>query len=295
MPGNANANQVVPKAMDMEMQPIVKEPKASSDQPVMRGEETDKEKVSMCAVVGGILCCPATLCYSWFQVQEKTNVVILHCGTYTGIVTEPGCHWVNCCGRENHVVDVGIISHELKNTKIIEKSGTPIIVGAVVTYRIVNAKRAVLDVQSYKKFIQDKAITVLKQVVSRYPYQPSKATPGEPSLLTETKDISHEMETEFGKVIAVAGAEVISFQLNEISYAPEIASAMLKRQQASAVIDAREAIVKGAVNIALDSMDALKAGGVTFTPEEQANLVSNLLVVTSSDQGAAPVVNVGTS
>eukprot|EP00039_Didymoeca_costata_P000092 m.44081 g.44081 ORF g.44081 m.44081 type:complete len:275 (+) comp10046_c0_seq2:165-989(+) len=273
--------------MSVDSQPIKIEPL-----PALHGEETDENKINPCAMAAGILCFPATLCCSWYTVRERTHNVKLHCGTYTGTDTESGCHFSNCFGRQNFAIPTGIISNDLPQVKVIEQSGSPIMCGAVVTYRIVNAKRAALDVQNYKLYIKNKALSVLKQVVSRYPYQPPKDNPDQPSLMTETRQVSREMETLFAIEVAKAGAEVVSFQLNEISYAPEIANAMLKRQQAVAVIEAREAIVKGAVTIALTSIDSLKSGGIEFSDADKAKLVSNLLVVTSSDQGASPVVNV---
>ena len=137
-----------------------------------------------------------------------------------------------------------------------------------------------------------KALTTLKQVVSRYPYQARKSHPDEPCLLTETKEISKELQVEFAKQIIVAGAECVSFQLNEISYSAEVAAAMLKRQQAHAIVDAREAIVSGAVSIATTSIASLKDGGLVLSDGAKAKLVSNLLVVTSADAGVSPVVAV---
>lgn len=268
--------------------------KTTSDAaPTIDGEDTDTHGNNACATFFGILCFPATLCCSFYTVRERTNAVKLHCGTYTGTETEPGCHFSNCFGRELKTIQTGVISVDLPNVKVIEKAGSPINVSAVVTYRIVNAKRAALDVQNYRQFIRNKALSVLKQVVSGYPYQPSKENPDEPSLLTETKEVGREMENLFAQEITLAGARVVSFQLNEIAYAQEIASAMLKRQQAVAVIEAREAIVRGAVSIALTSIDSLESGGIKMNDEEKSKLVSNLLVVTSSDQAASPVIQVG--
>merc|ERR1719183_1640789 len=105
----------------------------------MFGEPTDREKISECASMFGLF--PINFCTGWFTVQEKTNAVLIHCGRYTGTAKDPGCHYANPCGRELRVIETGIISKDMKTVKVIEKAGSPIICGAVVQYRIVNAKR----------------------------------------------------------------------------------------------------------------------------------------------------------
>jgi len=203
---------------------------------------------------------------------------------------ESGCYFVNPCARELIPVGTDIRLIDLKAIKVIEKSGTPVMCGAVMAYRVVNAKRASLDVSNCHRFVTDKSLTVLKQIVSKYPYQPPKENPDAPSLLTEAKEISSKMELELAEVIKVAGCEVISFQLNEVSYATEVSAAMLKRQQATALIEARETIVAGAVSIAMASIKKIEQAGVKLSEDEKGDLVSKLLVCISGDSSAAPVV-----
>jgi len=219
----------------------------------------------------------------------------MHYGTYTGTYTEPGCTFINCWGRELRTVSTAAQSIDLPSTKIIDKNGNPLLVSAIIVYHIVNTRRAALDVLNARHFISLQATAVLKQIVSQYPYEdrnPDGREEGSLCLKTEANEIGHQLRTKLQDKIAQAGAVCQSFQLNEISFAPEIAANMLKRQAAEALVQARELIVRGAVGISLQAVEELAKGGLEFSQEEQCRLVSNLLVVTCGDNDAQPVVGV---
>jgi len=218
-------------------------------------------------------------------VSEREEVVKLNFGNYTGSISEPGIHWANCCGRELRKVDKRIVSVDLPNTKVIEKNGNPLIVSAIVVYSIQNAKRATIDVQDVRTFIINEATAVLKRIVSMYPYEAHDENGKEDtmSLKNDPVAIQNKMTRMLQKHVKVAGAKIHQFRFNELSYAPEIAAGMLRRQQARAMVAARKKITQGAVEIAYGASDKLAERGVKMTPEEKKRLTSNLLAVIAAD------------
>ena len=146
-----------------------------------------------------------------------------------------------------------------------------------------------LNVESVYQYVQTSASAVLKQVVSKYPYEDDDN--GGHSLKTEAAAVSQEMQKELQNRLAHAGVSVMSFNLTDLSYSPEIAQAMLVRQQAEAMIKARRLIVKGAVDISEGAITQLEAKGVTMNPEEKTKIVTNLLTVICGETGAQPTLS----
>jgi len=239
----------------------------------------------------GCLCLPFTLCCSLYCVQEREEVVVLNFGRYVGTDKEPGVHFRNCCGRDLKRIATAKIAAHLPNTKVVDKNGNPLIVSGVIVYYFVNTQRAALDVVQAQQFVYDQAQVVMKQIVSKYPYEADDEQQEIFSLKTEASEIGVEYVRTLQKVVNVAGAKILSFQFNELSYAPEIAMGMLKKQLATALVSARQTIVNGAVDIAHGAITHLEKRGVTMQPEEKTRLVSNLLLVICSDadsQGSVP-------
>lgn len=245
-------------------------------------EPTETSCVATCV---GLLCLPFTLMCSWYVVNEKTQVVQLNCGKFHGVEKEPGCHWANCAGRDLRRVDMRIQSLELPNSKVVDKNGSPLIVSGIVCWHISNAKRAAIDVQNVNLYVQNEAQAVLKKIVSMYPYEAHDEDGKEHnlSLKVEAAEIQKKMARMLQKQVKPAGATIYSFQFNELSYAPEIAAGMLRRQQARATIAARRKIVQGAVDIAYGAADELIDRGITMSHEERNKMVSNLLLVITGD------------
>jgi len=276
----------------METEPIYNKKKAGL---VQIEEESEEEEINKHDIVAaetsglatclGITCFPFTLCCSWFVVSEKQEVVKLNYGKYTGSEADPGCHWANCFGRELRTIDKRIISLDLPNQKIVEKAGNPLIVSAIVVYHVEDAKKATLDVTDVNSYIMNEATAVLKKIVSLYPYETHHEDGHEDdmSLKNEAAEIQKQMVRLLQKHVKAAGAKIHLFQFNELSYAPEIAAGMLRRQQARAMVAARKKIVQGAVEIAYGACDKLVEYGVKMTPEEKKSLTSNLLAVICAD------------
>ena len=239
------------------------------------------------ATVLGIACFPFTLLGSWFTVNQNEEVVILSYGSYAETIREPGMKFANMWGREIRKISTKQQSIELPKTTVVDSNGNPLIISAVIVYRVANSRRAVLDVENAYVFVKNQAEAALKQTLSRFPYESSD---GSPCLKTEAEQIGRHLCNLLQRKVLQAGALVDSFQLKEISYAPEIASGMLKRQQAIAIIEARQTIVQGAVDIAADAVEKLSHRGITLSNSDQAKLVTNLLTVVCSDNDAQPTV-----
>eukprot|EP00339_Tiarina_fusa_P020505 CAMPEP_0117026498 /NCGR_PEP_ID=MMETSP0472-20121206/19474_1 /TAXON_ID=693140 ORGANISM="Tiarina fusus, Strain LIS" /NCGR_SAMPLE_ID=MMETSP0472 /ASSEMBLY_ACC=CAM_ASM_000603 /LENGTH=194 /DNA_ID=CAMNT_0004733519 /DNA_START=306 /DNA_END=890 /DNA_ORIENTATION=- len=190
-------------------------------------------------------------------------------------------------GREIRKISTKQQSIELPKTTVVDSNGNPLIISAVIVYRISNSRRALLDVENSRIFVKNQAEAALKQTLSRFPYE---SNDGSPCLKTEAEQIGKHLCNLLQRKVLQAGAMVDSFQLKEISYAPEIASGMLKRQQAIAIIEARQTIVQGAVDIAADAVTKLAERGIELSDSDQAKLVTNLLTVVCSDNDAQPTV-----
>lgn len=222
-----------------------------------------------------------------FIVPERMNYVELYFGKYHGTITEPGCYCRNSCTVEIRRVATNLITYDLENTKVLDLNGSPVVISGIITYEVVDARKAAIDVSDPHRFVRDQAPAILKRVVSQYPYESEQ--PGVPSLRTETTEISNSMRDALQQRCQVAGVRIETFSVNELSYAPEIAISMLKRQQAEALISARKAIVAGAKDIAKNTVEDI---GQHMSAEQKAGLLSNLLVVLVGDKDVQPVVSV---
>lgn len=237
-----------------------------------------------------LLCVPfwvVTPCFSFLAVKPQEHYVILSMGKYAETIKTPGIHFANCWGRDMLRIETKVTAIELAKTTVLDVNGNPLIISAVVTYEVVNAKRALLEVNDVHYFIRANAEAALKAGLSKFPYE---SQDGSPCLKTEAVQIGRQLCYVLQSKVYVAGVLVHSFQLKEISYAPEIAGVMLKRQQAQALIDARNTIVEGAVEICAHAIDKLRAKGIELNNEQEAKIVGNLLTVTCSESQAVPTI-----
>ena len=232
---------------------------------------------------------PLTLLASWLVVHPQEEVVVIEWGKLTKIVRSPGISWVNMWGRKLIKISTKQQAIEVHRTVVADGNGNPIVVAAVVTFRFVDSKKAALDVQDAASFVKTQAMAVLKQVASRYPYE---SATHQMSLKTETGVIAKEMRDLLQSKVEIAGAEVASFELSDLSYAPEIAQSMLVRQQAQALVDARKVIVDGAVQIVHHAVELLGEKGHKLPMGEEARLVSNLLTVICGESHVQPTYSI---
>ena len=212
-------------------------------------------------------------------------------GRYIGTVRHTGLVLVPplTTGRR---VSIKVHNFETNELKVNDLDGNPVNIAAIVVWQVADTARAVFAVEAYWQFIKAQAESALRHVATTHPYD--EPGPGETSLRGSTDIVSAELAAEVAARVALAGLEIVEVRISSLAYAPEIAQAMLQRQQAGAVIAAREQIVEGAVTMVDQALKRLEADDVvTMDEERRAQMVSNLLVVLCSDQRTQPVVNTG--
>ena len=237
----------------------------------------------------GILFFPITLLGSWVVVHPQEEAVVLMWGELHRIYDKPGLYWCCMWGRKVIKISTKKQAIDIPRSVVADGNGNPIVVAGVVTYHFVDTKKAALEVEEAPGFVKTQALAVLKQLCSRYPYE---AKEGE-SLKSEAAEIGGEMVRLLQSKVDVAGAQVQSFELSDLTYAPEIAGAMLVRQQAQALVDARKTIVEGAVEIVAEAVQMLDERGLGLPAAEQPRMVSNLLTVICGDSHVQPMLPVG--
>lgn len=218
--------------------------------------------------------------------------VVQFFGRYSGTIRRTGLAiTVPLSVRRN--VSVRVRNFETNELKVNDADGNPINIAAIVVWQVADTAKATFAVEDYEGFVQVQAESALRHVAMSHPYD--NASPGTETLRGATDLVSEEIAAEVAARVAVAGVEVVEARISNLAYAPEIAQAMLQRQQAGAIIAAREKIVTGAVSMVQDALSRLEADDVvTLDDERKAAMVSNLLVVLCGDSRATPVINTGT-
>jgi len=225
-------------------------------------------------------------------VNPNQSKVVILAGTYKGTIKGQGFWWVNPVSSRRRV-SLRIRNFESAKLKVNDQDGNPIEIAAVVVYRVIDTAEAIFQVDDYEHFVHVQSESALRNLATRYPYDSHRD--GEMSLRMSVLDIAHQLREEIQERLAKAGVEVIEARITHLAYASEIASVMLRRQQANAVIAARQKIVEGAVGMVEMALELLSAKHVVELDEERkASMVSNLLVVLCSDRDAQPIVNAGT-
>jgi regulator of protease activity HflC (stomatin/prohibitin superfamily) len=223
-------------------------------------------------------------------VAGEARVVQLF-GRYWGTIRAPGLHWVNPLARRRQV-STRIRNHETSIAKVNDADGNPIEIAAVVVWQVQDTAQAIYAVDDFTQFVAIQTETAVRHVASSYPYTSHGS--GELSLRDNAEEITQRLSEEIAVRVKSAGVLIIESRLTRLSYAAEIAQAMLRQQQASAVVGARQRIVEGAVGMVQLALARLEAENVVDLDEERkATMVSNLLVVLCSEQATQPVVNTG--
>ena len=213
-------------------------------------------------------------------------------GRYTGTIRAQGLQWVNPLARRRRV-STRIRNHETGVAKVNDADGNPVEIAAVVVWHVADTGKALFGVDSFTSFVAIQTETAVRQVAGSYPYDAHGG--GTLSLRENAEEITAGLAAEIADRVRPAGVQVAEARLTRLSYAPEIATVMLRRQQASAVVAARQRIVEGAVGMVEAALDRLSADGVVdLDPERKAAMVSNMMVVLCSDHTTQPIVNTGT-
>lgn len=236
-------------------------------------------------LVAGLMSC------GFFVVEPNGSKVILLFGRYIGSVKKSGFWWINPL-TSRRSVSLRARTLNLDRLKVNDLSGNPVEIAAVFVWRVVDTFAASFEVDDYEEYVALQGETALRHVASSYPYDADDETV---SLRRNTTEVSEHLREELQSSLSRAGVEVMEARLSHLAYAPEIAGAMLRRQQAAAIIAARQKIVEGAVGMVESALEHLEASqAVELNEERRAAMVSNLLVVLCSEQAAAPVLNAGT-
>jgi regulator of protease activity HflC (stomatin/prohibitin superfamily) len=233
---------------------------------------------------------PPILLFGFYVVNPREEVVVLFFGRHVDTKKSEGIRWSHPVGRSLRRIPTKDITHHIHTSTVVELNGNPILISAVVVYRVKDTRKAALDVEDFRRFIEDQAGAVIKRVSAQFPYE-SQAE-GQPCLKKENDVVRQAYMDELQAAVAPAGIQVLGVRLNDLTYAPEIAQAMLMRQQAMALIDARKTIVEGAVLIVGDAIERLRGAGLEVSSTQRDALVSNLLVVLCSGERAQPVLQV---
>jgi regulator of protease activity HflC (stomatin/prohibitin superfamily) len=249
----------------------------------------------------GILVLVATIiCLSGlFSLQPNEARILLLMGKYKGTVRESGFHWCNPFYAKGTTrgaiqkISLRARTFNGEKLKVNDKRGNPIEIAAVVVWRVEDTAQAVFDVDNYENYIPIQSETALRHLASRYSYDEGEEN--EVTLRSNIDEVSHALRAELQERLSKAGVVVDEARLTHLAYAPEIAQAMLRRQQAEAVISARSKIVHGAVSMVQMALKDLEDKGVVHLDDERrASMVSNLLVVLCGEAEVHPVINTGT-
>jgi regulator of protease activity HflC (stomatin/prohibitin superfamily) len=233
------------------------------------------------------------IAFGFFIVDPNRSKVLVLFGKYRGTVREPGFYWVNPFTRKTRI---SLRAHNLngQKLKVNDLMGNPIEIAAVVVWQVRDTAQAAFDVENFTQFVEVQSESAVRLLASRHPYDDDHTAVVATSLRGSADVIAQELNEQVQSRLDRAGIEVIEARLSHLAYAPEIASAMLQRQQASAIIAARQQIVEGAVgmvDMALAKLTAQKV--VELDEERKATLVGNLLVVLCGHSAPSPVLNTG--
>lgn len=227
-----------------------------------------------------------------FVVNPNEGRVLQLFGKYVGTVKEPGLQWANPLYSKKRV-SLRVRNFESGRLKVNDLDGNPIEIAAVVVWRVVDTAEAIFEVDDYQNYVHVQTESALRNMATSYPYDAHDDAVL--SLRGHTAAIADHLRKEIQERLAKAGVDVIEARISHLAYAPEIAAAMLQRQQAGAIIAARQRIVDGAVGMVEMALDHLARNNVVELDEERkAAMVSNLLVVLCSERSTQPVVNAGT-
>jgi regulator of protease activity HflC (stomatin/prohibitin superfamily) len=247
------------------------------------------EKVSggLVVVLGLIIATSLTI------VQPNEAKVLTFFGTYLGVIRDQGL-WATIPFTFKRSVSLRVTNFNSERLKVNDLEGNPIEIAAVVVYKVRDAAKALYDVENYEKFIQIQSETGIRHIASRYAYDTFDTTENALTLRQNSDEVADVLANDLQKRLDVAGVNVIQAQIMHLAYSSEIASAMLQRQQAQAVLSARKVIVDGAVGLVKAAIDQLAEQQIVELDEEKkAQMVNNLMVAIVSEKGTQPIINTG--
>ena len=227
-------------------------------------------------------------------VNPNESMVLVLFGAYKGTIKENGFFWINPFFIRKKI-SLRARNFDSEPSKVNDKVGNPIKIGVVLVWKVEDTYKAAFEVDEYEHFVVVQSEAALRKLAGKYPYDNFEDEQAEVTLRSGVEEVNHELEKEIVERLEIAGIHVIEARINYIAYAEEIASAMLRKQQATAVVAARHKIVEGAVSMVEIALEQLSGKEIIeMDHESKAAMVSNLMVVLCSEESARPVVNTGT-
>jgi regulator of protease activity HflC (stomatin/prohibitin superfamily) len=234
--------------------------------------------------------------FGFILVNPNTSKVVLLFGKYVGTIKQNGLYWANPFYTKKKI-SLRASNFDSERLKVNDKLGNPVMISTILVWRVTNTYKAAFDVDNYENFVRVQTDAAVRKLASMYPYDnfADEGHDEDITLRSSVNEVSEALEKELEERLAIAGIEVLEARIGYLAYAQEIASAMLKRQQATAIVAARHKIVQGAVEMVEMALEELnKKEIVELDEERKAAMVSNLLVILCGDKEASPVVNTGT-
>lgn len=234
--------------------------------------------------------------FGFILVNPNTSKVILLFGKYVGTIKENGLYWANPLYRKK-TISLRASNFDSERLKVNDKLGNPVMISTILVWRVTDTYKAAFDVDNYENFVRVQTDAAVRKLASMYPYDnfADEGHTEDITLRSSVNEVSEALEKEIEERLAIAGIEVLEARIGYLAYAQEIASAMLKRQQATAIVAARHKIVEGAVSMVEMALEELnKKDIVELDEERKAAMVSNLMVILCGDKEASPVLNTGT-
>lgn len=226
-------------------------------------------------------------------VNPNESAVLILFGDYKGTIRKNGFCWINPFFVRNQI-SLRARNLDSEPIKVNDKIGNPVMIGVVLVWRVKDTFKSAFDVNNYEHFVDIQTEAAIRKLAGLYPYDNFEDEDAEITLRSGGEEVNEELEREVTERLAIAGIEVMEARINYLAYAQEIAQAMLKRQQATAIVAARFKIVEGAVGMVEMALEQLSQKGIVELDEEKkATMVSNLMVVLCGDKEATPVVNTG--
>lgn len=243
------------------------------------------------AIMAAIFIAPGFL-----MVQPNNSRVLLLFGKYVGTVKRNGFYWVIPFYTKTRI-SLRASNFDSERLKVNDKLGNPVMISTILVWRVENTYKAAFDVDNYQNFVRVQTDAAVRKLASMYPYDnfADEGLTEDITLRSSVNEVSEALEKELEERLAIAGIEVLEARIGYLAYAQEIANAMLKRQQATAIVAARHKIVQGAVGMVEMALEELSKKNIIHLDEERkAAMVSNLMVILCSDKDATPIVNAGT-
>jgi regulator of protease activity HflC (stomatin/prohibitin superfamily) len=262
-------------------------------QAVYTGETTGDGMMVAVYLIGAVVTLLAAILIlsGLYSLQQNESAAITLFGNYKGTDKKPGLRWV-VPWYSRKKISLRVRNVTSQTLKVNDKKGNPIEIAAVVVWRVVDTAQALFDVDDYDTFVNIQIETALREITSHYAYD--HADGEEPTLRADADVVGAMLREKLNERVSVAGVAIDEARISHLAYAPEIASSMLRRQQAEAVLDARAKIVQGAVSMVETALQQLSEREIVVLDDERkAAMVSNLLVVLCADREAQPVVNAG--